>query len=126
VALGATVAGLFAAVVMVAPASAAPFSSAPAASNAELVNAAGARDEDDCRVSVDRRRDSASAFCWDQDRGDEVTLKLRCERGRFRYLAEESERVRRGDRVRLSVRCRRGFDAGRAWVEVDERGRGRG
>jgi hypothetical protein len=121
VALGAVVTGLFAAAIVAVPATAAPVASAAA-----QVTTTDARDEDDCRVWVARRSDTAYAFCVDLRRGTEVTLKLLCVNRRigFRYLAEESDRVRRGDngRVRLSVSCRPRFEAVRAWVDVDRRG----
>jgi hypothetical protein len=126
VAFGATVAGLVATAALSAPAATA----ATASTTSDVVTAAAERRAADCRVRVDRRDDSATAFCRDLRRGTEVTLNLVCERERGwhgrRYVERDSERVRRGRGwVWLSVECRRGFDAGRAWVDLDRRGWGR-
>jgi hypothetical protein len=137
VAFGATVAGLVATAALSAPAATASTTSttsdvvtAAAERLAAERRAADRRRDADCRVRVDRRDDSATAFCRDLRRGTGVTLNLVCERHRGwhgrRYVARDSERVRRGPGwVWLSVECRRGFDAGRAWVDLDRRGWGR-
>ncbi len=111
-ALTALVGGMLATVAVGSPASA--DTGAASATRVE------ARDDDRCRVRIDRDDDSAHAVCRDLRRGSEVTLYLRCESRRDRYVVRDTERVGRGDRrVHLEVDCRGRADARRAWVDVD-------